>query len=114
MEGGLMRDMFNHEMTVPSQWQMAILPNYFTKHEVRHGRFIGENQTIEPSYDPMCATLSKGCYPVMVLDPSKLVDEDYGPAEAKKIAMAVNGTEGFTDWMIEEEVKGHLHSHCHH
>ena len=123
-----MRDMFNHQLTVPSQWQMSILPNYFTKHEVRHGRFVGENQTVEESYDPMCATLSKGCYPVMVLDPSKLVDHDYGPAEARKLALAVNGTTGFDDWMIDEEVrrfsspviklsdsslqKMYYHSHC--
>ena len=106
MEGGLMRDMFNHEMTVPSQWQMAILPNFFTKHEVRHGRFVDENQTVDPSYDPMCATLSKGCYPVLIHDPAKLVDPATGPAEARKLALAINGTgTGFEDWMIEEEVR---------
>lgn len=100
-----MRDMFNHELTVPGQWKMAILPNYFTKHEMRHGRFVNENETVTPSYDPMCATLSNGCYPALVIDPLKLVDHQYGPAEAKKIAALVNGTEGFEDWMIEEEVR---------
>ena len=101
-----MRDIFNHEITVPSQWQMSILPNFFTKHEVRHGRFVDENQTITPSYDPMCTTLSKGCYPVLVFDPSKLIDLDYGANESRKLALAVNGTEtGFQDWMVEEEVR---------
>ena len=84
---------------------MAILPNYFTKHEMRHGRFVGENETVTPSFDPMCATLSKGCYPALVIDPAKLVDHDYGAAEARKIAELVNGTEGFENWMIEEEVR---------
>ena len=100
-----MRDMFNHEKTVPSQWQMSILPNFFTKHEVRHGRFVEENETVADNYDPMCATLENGCYPVLVVDPAKLVDPDYGPAESRKIAQAVNGTEGFDNWMIDEEVR---------
>ncbi len=104
MEAGLLRDMFNHELTVPSQWQMSILPNYFTKHEVRHGRFVGENETVTPSYDPMCSTLPNGCYPVLAIDPAKLIDPDYGPAEARRIAQTVNGTSGFDDWMIDEEV----------
>ena len=100
-----MRDMFNHELTLPGQWKMSILPNFFTKHEVRHGRFVGENDTVTPSYDPMCATLSEGCYPVAVIDPVKLVENDYGPMEARKLAQVVNGTEGFDEWMIEEEVR---------
>ncbi len=99
-----MRDMFNHEKTVPSQWQMSILPNFFTKYEVRHGRFVDENATVPDSYDPMCSTLSKGCYPVLVVDPAKLVEPGHGPIEARKIAEAVNGTQGFDEWMIDEEV----------
>ena len=89
-----MRDMFNHEITVPSQWQMAILPNFFTKHEMRHGRFVKEGANVTRSYDPMCATVTRGCYPVLVVDPEKLVDPAYGPAESRKIAQAVQGTEG--------------------
>eukprot|EP00551_Chaetoceros_affinis_P006475 CAMPEP_0203662092 /NCGR_PEP_ID=MMETSP0090-20130426/179_1 /ASSEMBLY_ACC=CAM_ASM_001088 /TAXON_ID=426623 /ORGANISM="Chaetoceros affinis, Strain CCMP159" /LENGTH=716 /DNA_ID=CAMNT_0050524837 /DNA_START=368 /DNA_END=2518 /DNA_ORIENTATION=- len=103
MESGLQRDMFNHKMTLPTQWKIAILPNFFTKFEMRHGRFVDENETVTPSYDPMCATLTKGCYPVLIVDPEKLVDPILGPAEARKVALVVNGTEGFDDWMIEEE-----------
>ena len=105
MEAGLQRDMFNHKLTKPTQWKIAILPNFFTKFEMRHGRFVDENETVTPSYDPMCATLTKGCYPQLLVDPEKLVDPDYGPIEARKIAEVVNGTLGFDDWMIEEEVR---------
>ena len=106
MEDGLMRDMFTHNVTKESQWKLAMLPHLFTKFEMRYGRFVNEteSETITPSYDPMCATLSKGCYPVLVVDPDKLVDPDYGPDEARKLALAINGTKGFDDWMIEEEV----------
>ena len=105
MEAGLQRDMFTHELTVPGQRQMAILPNFFTKHEMRHGRFVDENETVPESYDPMCATLSKGCYPVLVIDPVKLVEPEYGPIESRKLAKLVNGTQGFENWMVEEEVR---------
>ncbi len=105
MEAGLMRDMFTHELTVPAQWTMSILPNFFTKFEARHGRFVEEGATVEPRHDPMCATIEQGCYPILlVIDPEKLVDPMYGIAEARKLALVVNGTEGFDEWMIEEQV----------
>ena len=100
-----MRDMFNHEKTVPSQWHLAMLPNWFTKHEMRHGRFVDEQEVVTDSYDPMCATLTKGCYPVLVIDPEKLADPIYGPIESRKLAELVREMEGFDDWMIEEEVR---------
>ena len=109
MESGLMRDMFNHEKTRPSQWMLAMLPNWFTKHEMRWGRFVGEEEVLPDSYDPMCATLTKGCYPVLVIDPEKLVDPIYGPVESRKLAHLVqdmNRPDGdVADWLIEEEVR---------
>jgi hypothetical protein len=105
MENGLMRDMFNHKKTIPAQWAMITAPNYFTKYEMRFGRFVDENETVPESYDPMCATLAHGCYPVQIIDPEKLVHSELGAAEARKIAMVINGTEGFEDWMIDEEVR---------
>jgi len=103
MEDGLMRDMFSHNVTTETQWKLATLPNFFTKFEMRYGRFVDEGEAVEPNYDPMCATLSQGCYPAVVIDPQKLVHPEYGPAEARKLAEVVNGTKGFDDWMIEEE-----------
>ena len=52
---------------------------------------MDKGEVFEPSYDPMCATISKGCYLVFVIDPLKLVDPDYGIAEARKLAQVVNG-----------------------
>ena len=100
-----MRDMFTHNVTTVTQWKLATLPNFFTKFEMRYGRFVDEGEVVEHNIDPMCATLSEGCYPVLVIDPLKLVDPEYGPAEARKLAELVNGTKGFEDWMIEEEVR---------
>ena len=105
MENGLMRDMFNHKMTIPAQWTMIIAPNYFTRYEMRFGRFVDKNEVVPESYDSMCATLEHGYYPVQIIHPEKLVHSELGAAEARKIAMVINGTEGFKDWMIEEEVR---------
>jgi hypothetical protein len=82
---------------------LATMPNYFTKHETRFGRFVEEGQVVEDDFAPMCQTLAETCYPVLVIDPEKLVEPGYGPIEARKMAELVNGTEGFQDWMIEEE-----------
>ncbi len=101
----MMRDMFTHNITKVDQWKLAMNPHLFTKFEMRYGRFVDESETVTPSYDPMCATLSKGCYPVLIIDPDKLVDPTYGPAEARKLMGVVNGTTGFDEWMIEEEVR---------
>ena len=99
-----MRDMFNHEMTVPDQWRMLILPNHYTKHEMRYGRYVPNATTVTPHYDPMCATIEKGCYPVRIISAEKLVVPDTGPAEGRKIAELIKGKEGFDEWMIDEEV----------
>ena len=103
-----MRDIFNHEKTVRAQWMLATMPNYFTKHETRFGRFVEEGQVVEDDFAPMCQTLAETCYPVLVIDPEKLVEPGYGPIEARKMAELVNGTEGFEDWMIEEEVSSDI------
>ncbi|GFH56481.1 hypothetical protein CTEN210_12957 [Chaetoceros tenuissimus] len=103
MENGLMRDIFNHEKTVRAQWMLATMPHYFTKHETRFGRFVEEGQVVEDDFAPMCQTLAETCYPVLIIDPEKLIDPLYGPTEARKMAELINGTEGFEDWMIEEE-----------
>ncbi len=100
-----MRDMFSHNVTTVTQWKLATLPNFFTKFEMRYGRFVDEGEEVDPNYDPMCATLSEGCYPALVIDPQKLVHSEYGPAEARKLAELVQGSKGFDDWMIEEDVR---------
>jgi len=54
----------------------------------------------------MCSTLTKGCYPVLVVDPEKLIDRTEGPAESRKLAELVNGGEGIKDWLIGEKAWG--------
>jgi len=103
MESGLMRDMFTHEMTTPEHWRKLILPNHYTKEELRFKYHNVETTPVTPSYDPMCATITSGCYPVRIISGEKLVAPDTGPTEGRKIAELIYGKEGFDEWMIDEE-----------
>ena len=104
MEGGLMRNMFNHEKTTPEHWRKVILPNHYTKEELRYEHYVSDPATAAPHYDPMCETIEQGCYPVRIISGEKLVEPETGPAEGRKIAELINGKEGFDEYMIEEEV----------
>ena len=99
-----MRDMFNHEKTIPAHWDKLILPNHWTKHELRYKWYVENATEAESHYDPMCATITNGCYPVRIISAEKLVVPETGPAEGRKIAELIHGKQGFDEWMIEEEV----------
>lgn len=103
MENGLMRDMFNHEKTTPTHWDKLILPNHWTKHELRYKWYVKNATEAASHYDPMCATIDQGCYPVRIISAEKLVVPETGPAEGRKIAELIHGKEGFDEWMIDEE-----------
>merc|ERR1739848_121148 len=64
MENGLLRDMFSHNMTTLDHWRKLILPNHFSKEELRLKWYP---EPASPHYDPMCATIEEGCYPVSII-----------------------------------------------
>jgi hypothetical protein len=88
MEGGLMRDMFNHKTTTPEHWNMLMMPTVYTKEELDYDLVVGADTVVTPSYDPHCANgdVSGGCEPVAVISAEKLRDYTEGPAETTKIA----------------------------
>ena len=66
------QDIFNHELTIPQQMFIAIIPNFFTTFKMRQGKILDENETktLIHSYDFVCATtLIKGRYPILFIDP---------------------------------------------
>jgi len=103
MENGLMRDMFNHEVTTPEHWRKLLLPHHYTKEELRYKWYVHDPENLTPYYDPMCDTIAMGCYPARIISAEKLVVNETGPAEGRKIAELINGKEGFDNWMIDEE-----------
>ncbi|KAL3757999.1 hypothetical protein ACHAWU_001391 [Discostella pseudostelligera] len=77
MEQGLMRNVANHQLSVPWKWRRSTFrPNkHQRKNPVKY-------------YDPHCTNgdVTSGCEPVAVLSADKLLDPTQGPLETARIA----------------------------
>lgn len=107
MEGGLLRDIFTHNMTTPAHWQMLLQPLQNSRDDLKFENFIGNNTIAEPFYDPNCLTkVSGGCEPVSIISAEHLVEKDTGrgPLETHKIGEVLKGKPGISDFLIEEDV----------
>ena len=91
MEGGLLRDIFSHEMITLDHWNALMLRPFFTREQLTTGRWANSDVVVTPTYDPHCANgeISNGCEPVEVISADKLIDYDQGKAETTKIATAL-------------------------
>ena len=93
MEGGLLRDMFSHDITTAEHFKMTMDPvnNHRSDLEDFYANNVAPgvaNGTIGPTYDTQCANgaITDGCAPVEILSAEKLRDYTAGPAETEKIA----------------------------
>ena len=103
MEGGLMRDMFSHRITTEQHWNMLIQPTRYEKEEMTYELIVG-NTVVTPTYDPHCINdVSGGCEPVAIISGERLIDPDTGPAENRKIAQVIMGSQVISDFMIPED-----------
>jgi len=104
MEGGLMRDIFTHQLTTPEHWDHLLASFSFTREELAIGNYVDEDQVVSPSYDPHCVNeVSGGCVPVSVVSADKLRDYDEGPAETAKVASVLKNDERTGQFVIEAE-----------
>uniref|UniRef100_A0A7S3V5F0 Uncharacterized protein n=2 Tax=Chaetoceros debilis TaxID=122233 RepID=A0A7S3V5F0_9STRA len=109
MESGLLRDIYTHKLTSLAHWSMLIEPAKHNKTEqdtVFNGLLQNDN-TIEESHDPRCANkVSGGCQPIQIISSDLLIDDETGPAENRKIALALsthNRMSGMSEFVIEED-----------
>ena len=104
MEGGLMRDIFTHQLTTPEHWYMSMMPTVYTREELDYDLVIG-NQTVTPNYDPHCTNgdVTDGCEPVAVISAEKLRDYDDGPAETTAIANVLLNDDRTGQYVIAQE-----------
>ena len=106
MEEGLLRDIFTHKITTPEHWALLMMPTAYSKDEVAYDLIVG-NATVTPSFDPHCVDdVSGGCHPVQIISAERLVKADTGPAEGRKIAMALKNKPGIAEWVADEEIWG--------
>jgi len=104
MEGGLMRDMFNHKITTPEHWYMLMQPTRYTKEEMAYDLIVGPDTYVSPSYDPHCLNdVTTGCEPIEIISAERLVEADTGPIEGRRIANVLVNRTGIQDYLIEEE-----------
>jgi hypothetical protein len=89
MEGGLMRDIYTHQITTPEHWNMLMLPFAYTREELDYDIVVGNEIEVTPSYDPHCDSengdVTDGCAPVAVISAEKLRDYTNGPPETTKM-----------------------------
>ena len=79
-------------------------PDHFHKKERSYEAVVGNGIVETPSYDQRCKTkVSGGCSPVAVISAERLVEPFSGPAEAAKIARALQGKHGISDFLIDED-----------
>ena len=95
MEQGLMRNVLNHQLSVPWRWRKGTykVPRKFRKRQ-------------QPKYyDPHCTNgdISAGCEPVEILSADKLFDATTGPLETARIANVLMRDARTGQYVIDSE-----------
>eukprot|EP00956_Cyclotella_meneghiniana_P001989 scaffold2242_cov57-Cyclotella_meneghiniana.AAC.3 len=105
MEGGLMRDIFTHNITTVEHFNMLMLPYNYDREELDYNRVVGPDTIVDPSYDPHCANgdISGGCEPVAVISAEKLLDLSEGPNETAAIASALMLSPKMSPYVIDSD-----------
>ena len=104
MEEGLLRDIFSHKITTQEHWDMLMQPTAFTKEEMAYDLIVGPDTIVNATYDVHCVKdVSDGCHPAQIISAERLVKAETGPAEGRKIAMALQNHPGISEYLIEEE-----------
>ncbi len=79
-------------------------PTVYSKSDVEYDKIVG-NATVTPSYDPNCVyNVSQGCEPFLIISAERLVEPETGPAENRKLALALQGKPGIGEFLIDESV----------
>ena len=93
MEGGLLRDMFSHGVTIPEHFQLIMDPvnNHRAEFEAYYNTHVAPgvaDGSILPTYDTNYANgwITEGCEAKAVFSAEKLRDYTKGPAETAAIA----------------------------
>jgi len=103
MEGGLMRDMFTNKITTPEHWNMIMRPEARDREDMTYDLIVGNDTIVTPSYDPHCPDdISGGCEPIQIISAERLLMNETGPQENRKIAETLVGKNGFEN-LIDED-----------
>jgi hypothetical protein len=101
MEGGLLRDYFDHKITTQQHFKYLRRPEIYTYGELQYEvNICPEEEPLPLEYDPRCANVSGGCEPVLLLSGDRLMDPVYGKAENRKIGKYLSETNGVKNYLV--------------
>mmetsp|Transcript_2173 Transcript_2173/g.4737 ORF Transcript_2173/g.4737 Transcript_2173/m.4737 type:complete len:535 (+) Transcript_2173:251-1855(+) len=105
MEGGVLRDYFDHKLTTKEHWAKLRAPETFTYGELQWDVNICETDDVLPGveYDDLCAnTTTADCKAKIVISAERLMDPATGHEENRKIGRLLNKTAGVNETLIDE------------
>jgi len=82
---------------------MVTKPTVYKKTDVAFDLIVGNDTDVEPSKDPHCINDLSDCRPSHIISGERLVTRESGPVEGRKIARALKGKQGISDYLINEE-----------
>ncbi|KAL9178303.1 hypothetical protein ACHAXT_001731 [Thalassiosira profunda] len=110
MEGGLLRDVFTHELTTKEHWDDLVSKPYLPSEELDIGNYVANGTTVEATYDPHCESggdISGGCVPVAIISADHLKTPGAtGRAETNAIANALTNDVKTGQYVIAAEAWG--------
>ena len=105
MEGGILRDYFDHKLTTKAHWDRLRAPELWTYGELQwdYNNCETDGPITEISYDEVCdPAVTAECKPKVIISAERLMDNSTGYEENRKIAMLLNETGGVQDFLTNE------------
>jgi len=93
MEGGLLRDIFTHELTTPLHFHRLMSPSVYSEAELREWQ--SQLVDVQPVYDPNCnGGNMQNCKPTVIASYERMMDPSTGPQEVAKFTSVIEGKAG--------------------
>jgi len=104
MEGGILRDYFDHKLTTKEHWALLREPETYTYGELQ---WDVNNCDAEPmpavAYDDLCdPAVTADCRAKVVISAERLMDPATGHEENRKIGTLLNSTPGISDVLVND------------
>jgi len=98
MEGGLLRDVFSHNITTPEHMEGLMSPSIYSEAELT--MYKGEQTDVTPHWDKHCASYDgntpdmSDCRPVTIASYENIIDPLKGPEEIARLAAVIKDKPG--------------------
>jgi hypothetical protein len=105
MEGGILRDYFDHKLTTKEHWAKLRQPETYTYGELQWDVNICTTDPLPGvTYDDLCdPAVTQDCKAKVVIGAEKLMDPATGQAENRKVAELLTQTTGISDELVDEQ-----------